>query len=335
MCVQRPGAFASPALRWLVTAAAIATGTTTGRAVAAETIVPREAYERPATRAVLPDGRRLNFVCEGTGAPTVLLESGFGAGAYGWAKVERRIAQATRVCAYDRAGYGFSDPGPLPRDGAAIARDLDRGLKAAHIRGPYVLVGHSAGGLYMRLFAARRRRDVVGVVFVDSSVEHQVARTGAAAPEGADPLAPIRRRPAHCLEVALSPNAPQNAPDREACLALARPGPPNLGLTPQTWKTQLSELDTLFAETSDEVDRVGGLLRNVPAIVLTASKADGAPPEGEDPGAAAWRSLHAQLAGRFVGGQQRLVKSGHLMMNDRPEVVAGAALELVQKARGR
>src|SRR5882757_10771777 len=89
----------------------------------------------PGTLAVLPDRRRMDFVCTGQGSPTVLLESGFGAGASAWGRVQPRIAAKTRVCAYDRAGFGFSDPGPMPRDGAAIARDLDFGLKAARIPG--------------------------------------------------------------------------------------------------------------------------------------------------------------------------------------------------------
>ncbi|MGH6965185.1 MAG: alpha/beta fold hydrolase, partial [Phenylobacterium sp.] len=86
----------------------------------------------------------------------MLLESGFGAGAFAWGQAQPIVARTTRVCSYDRAGYGFSDPGPSPRDGAAIARDLDAALRRAGERGPFVIVGHSAGGLYARLFAARR-----------------------------------------------------------------------------------------------------------------------------------------------------------------------------------
>lgn len=114
------------------------------------------AESRPGRLAQLQDGRRLNLVCSGRGAPTVILESGFGATSGAWYKVRPALARGVRVCAYDRAGSGFSDPGPLPRDGAAIVRDLDQALTAAKIVGPYVLVGHSAGGLYARLFAARR-----------------------------------------------------------------------------------------------------------------------------------------------------------------------------------
>jgi pimeloyl-ACP methyl ester carboxylesterase len=302
----------------------------------APTVVPREAYDHPGQLVRLPDGRRLNFRCAGEGSPTVIFESGFSAWSSAWGKVQARLAPATRTCAYDRAGSGFSDPGPLPRDGSAIARDLDQGLRAAHISGPYVLVGHSAGGLYQRLFAARRRREVVGMVFVDSSVEHQTERLNQLLGPEAATLAGTRRRAAHCLEVTEAPSEATQV-DRAACEALLRPASaPGVGLRPATWRTQLSELDTLFDRTSEEVDRVGELLRDTPAIALTATRSpDGAPPAADDVGARVWQDFHKELAARFRDGQERTVKSGHLMMNERPEVVAAATLELVERARKR
>jgi pimeloyl-ACP methyl ester carboxylesterase len=243
------------------------------------------------------------------------------------------VAAVTRVCAYDRAGYGFSDPGPLPRDGQAIAHDLERGLAAAGIRGPYVLVAHSAGGLYARLFAARHHRDVKGMVFVDSSVEHQPQRIAQLFGTTAASMDGQRRRPVRCLEIAEGKGAAPTETERQGCVAGAGPGPAGLGLRPAIWRSQLSELDTLFEETSDQVDRTRGLLKDIPAIVLTASSVDGPPGPAADPGAAAWQSLHHDLATRFLRSQHRLVKSGHLMMNERPEVVAAAAIELVEQAR--
>ncbi|MFL5297714.1 MAG: alpha/beta fold hydrolase [Phenylobacterium sp.] len=297
------------------------------------TAAPKDPYAQPGRLALLPDHRRLNFVCLGRGSPTVILESGFGAGAFAWGRVQPRIAAVTRVCAYDRAGYGFSDPGPLPRDGEAIARDLDRGLRAARINGPFVVVGHSAGGLYARLFAARRRADIAGMVFVDPSIEHQPQRVAALFGQPVGGLEGIRRQPLRCLELLRTPTAVPTEADRTACAAgVGRPG---MARDPATWKTQLSELDTLFAETSDEVDRTGTLLKGIPAIVLTAGASDGPSPTPEDAGAQAWQLFHRQLAAGFLHGEQRPVKSGHLMMNQRPEVVAGAAIELVTAARKR
>jgi len=285
--------------------------------------------------ARLPDHRALQFRCRGRGSPTVILESGFGAGAEAWSKVQPLIAKVTRVCAYSRAGYGLSDPGPMPRDGEAIARDLDFGLRAARIGGPYVVVGHSAGGLYARLFAARRRRDVVGLVFVDTSVEHQSRRIAALFGPGSGILEGVRRRPARCLEATLNPRTPASeAALLECAPASLDPRARRAALRPETWRTQVSELDTLFTITSDEVDLIGPLLQDVPAIVLTAAKGDGLAATQDDPGALAWQLFHRALAASFRSGQQRLVKSSHLMMIDRPQAVADAALELVRKARG-
>ena len=291
-------------------------------------------YELPGRLVGLPDARKLNIRCLGKGAPTVILESGFGADSQGWGRVQPIVAATTRVCAYDRAGYGYSDPGLPPRDGATIARELDRGLRAAGVSGPFVVVGHSAGGLYARLFAARRPRDVVGLVFVDSSVDHQPQRLAALFGAGAGSIDGVRRRPARCLA------AVQGAESVEKTAALGDCVPPRASVRaqliarrPATWRAQLSELDTLFTTTSDQVVRTGDLLKNVPTIVLTAAKADGVAAGSDDRRAMAGQALQKELAASFSRSDQRFVRSSHLMMNDRPEVIADATVELVTRAR--
>src|SRR6185312_2683799 len=117
--------------------------------------------------ASLPDGRRLHVSCVGGGAPTVVLESGLGLPMTVWSKVQPRLAPHFRVCAYDRAGYGTSDPGPMPRDASHVATDLASLLEAERLPPPYVLVGHSLGGEFVRLFAAEHPDQVVGLVLVD------------------------------------------------------------------------------------------------------------------------------------------------------------------------
>ena len=300
-----------------------------------ETPIPKGVYDRAERTVQLPDRRRMNFRCRGHGSPTVILESGFGAGSQAWGRVQPRIAGVTRVCAYDRAGYGFSDLGPLPRDGAAIARDLDHALRAAAIRGPYIVVGHSAGGLYARLFAARRRSDVAGLVLVDSSTPFQDRRLSAMLGPGAGGVEGIRQRVSRCLEAAKRepPHADTELPTE--CAPLAAVAHDRLIAGSQgAWRTQLSELDTLFAQTSMEVDRIGNLLQDIPLIVLTAS-ATGTPAGPGRPGPQAWEQLHAELAASSRRGEQRIVLSSHLMMNDRPEIVAGAILELVEASHRR
>lgn len=130
------------------------------------------AYARPQHLVDIGGGRHLNIYCIGTGSPTVVLELGLGVmSIYNWRKVQPVLAQRTRVCAYERAGYGFSDPGPLPRDAAAVASDLHALLQKGHIPAPYVLVGHSSGGFFARMYADRYRPEVAGLVLIDPDEE--------------------------------------------------------------------------------------------------------------------------------------------------------------------
>jgi len=130
----------------------------------------REALDR---RIVAPGqlvdvgGHRLHLRCVGSGTPTVLLESGLGeTGAY-WGWISPAVARDTRVCVYDRAGRGWSDPVYVPQDGVAVATDLHTLLDRAHVSGPFVLVGHSSGAQYVRIFAGRYPEQVAGMVLLD------------------------------------------------------------------------------------------------------------------------------------------------------------------------
>jgi pimeloyl-ACP methyl ester carboxylesterase len=118
-------------------------------------------------------GRRLRLVRMGpqtaTPAPTVLFESGAFGTAADWAVVQGAIADRYRSCAYDRAGLGYSDPGPAPRDSKAIVRDLEALLHAAQIAPPYVLVAHSMAPVYAYLFALKHPEWVKGLVLVDAT----------------------------------------------------------------------------------------------------------------------------------------------------------------------
>ena len=114
-------------------------------------------------------GRRINLHCSGSGGPTVVLMAGLFSWSLVWYKTQPVIAQKTRVCAFDRAGYGFSDPAPRPQILSDVVDDLHAALKAGPIPGPYVLVGHSLGGVEARLYAQRWPEDVVGMVLVDTS----------------------------------------------------------------------------------------------------------------------------------------------------------------------
>jgi len=113
-------------------------------------------------------GRRLSINCKGTGSPTILLEAGDEDGANSWQRVKPKLDTLTRICAYDRAGNGFSDPATGCRELDDIVGDLEALLRAVKIDGPFVLVGHSGGGFLMAGFAARHPADVAGLVLVET-----------------------------------------------------------------------------------------------------------------------------------------------------------------------
>ena len=131
----------------------------------------------PPGEMVNVNGHLMHINCMGEGGPTVILEAAnLGMSAH-WVRVQQQLAKTTRVCAYDRAGMGWSEAGPEPRDAKQISSELHTLLKSADTEGPYVLVGHSYGGLYTRMYAARYPKQVAGVVLVDSSHPEQFTRS--------------------------------------------------------------------------------------------------------------------------------------------------------------
>lgn len=133
----------------------------------------------PPGRLVDVGGHRLHVVCAGSGSPTVVIEAGLGDWSTAWSLVQPEVAKTTTTCAYDRAGSGWSDPGPGPRIASQFAGELHTLLQRADVPGPYVLVGHSMGGLTMQLFARDHASEVAGLVLIESM--NAVGTTGPAA----------------------------------------------------------------------------------------------------------------------------------------------------------
>lgn len=123
--------------------------------------------------------RRVEYVIAGYGAPAVVLENGLGGGLEWWAKVFPEVAKETKVFAYNRPGTGASNDVSTPRDGDHIVEELRQTLRETGIAPPYVLVGHSLGGLYMQLYARRHPNEVAGLVLVDSTHPEQLKGAGA------------------------------------------------------------------------------------------------------------------------------------------------------------
>ncbi len=126
---------------------------------------------RPTGRLVDVGGYDLHLDCRGRGAPAVVMDAGLGGSSLDWALVQPDLARTTQVCTYDRAGMGWSDPGPQPRSPAHLAEELNVLLHNAGVPGPYVLVGHSLAGKTIRMFASAHPDDEAGMVLGDARSE--------------------------------------------------------------------------------------------------------------------------------------------------------------------
>jgi pimeloyl-ACP methyl ester carboxylesterase len=119
------------------------------------------------------NGHAMRIYCSGSGSPVIVLDAGLGNDGLIWGRVQPALAKTTRVCSYDRAGFGWSDALPPPRDADHIATELHGLLAAAQITGPVVLMGHSIAGIYMRDYATRYPENIAGLIFVDASTPFQ------------------------------------------------------------------------------------------------------------------------------------------------------------------
>ena len=263
---------------------------------------------------------RLHIHCTGRGSPSVVFESGLGGTSLDWVRVQPEVARFTRACSYDRAGYGWSERGPEPRHADRIARELERLLLHADIPSPYLLVGHSFGGLAVRLFAARNaRRSVAGLVLVDATHEHQFQRMESAGVRL--PMAPTGRRFVISNHGLVPDALPESLKPLAQRLALAR----------KAIRTLYGELGSL----RHSARQVGAIRRapDAPVIVLARS------PQ-RDPGSGrhrlegTWHDLQRELAESMKDGAYRMVAgSGHYIHLERPESVVGAVRAIVNRYR--
>ncbi|RYY47926.1 MAG: alpha/beta hydrolase [Sphingomonadales bacterium] len=301
-------------------------------------------YAKPQRLVKLPDGRRMNLHCTGTGSPTVILEGGWTTSTIWWRGIQPRVAVTTRVCSYDRAGYGFSDVGPMPRTAAAIAGDLEAMLKAASIDGPYIIVAHSLGGLDARIFADRNRKRVKGMLLVDPSTPYMDRRMDAASPGYAAEMAGMVDAVGTCADGVAAGTLKADDPASRACVdppSKTLPAAINHArraqqLSPGYQRTAASELRSIEL-SSDEVDASRRLWGAMPLIVLTAGQSNAGPDVPKDKQArldAEWWAMHDEAARLSTRGAHRLVPaSSHFIPKDNPDLVVAAIEELVRGAR--
>ncbi len=141
------------------------------------TLLAASAASFPVRGSLVPvKGHKIHLYCTGAGGPAVVLEAPLAGIFKLWTPVQQAVSRFTRVCSYDRAGFGWSEPGPLPRTSEQLALELHDTLSVAGVKPPYILVGWSAGGFPVRVFAGKFPEDVAAVVLVDSSHPDVTAR---------------------------------------------------------------------------------------------------------------------------------------------------------------
>jgi len=256
---------------------------------AAATAADARSYAAPG-EMVDVGGYRLHLYCLGEqepGAPTVILENGLGSTSAAWARVQPEVAKSARVCAYDRAGTGWSDGGPAPRDAQSLAGELHSLLRAAGVPGPYVLVGWSFGGLVAQVFSGQYPDEVAGLVLVDSSHPEQW-RSSAASKAQYESLGRLLAAVPWLARIGLMRVMGLFAPD---------PGlPPPYGQALKGAYAATKDLDTQAAEfaaweaASAQVHD-SPLRGDLPLYVLTATEHDTLPDEEQN-----WQALQSELA---------------------------------------
>lgn len=266
-------------------------------------------------------GYKLHINCLGAGSPTVILDAGLGDWSTHWTAVQNLLKTDTRVCSYDRAGYGWSDPGPRPRDSRRIVAELHSLLGKAAIEPPYLLVGHSFGGLNMRLFAVTHAPEVAGLVLVEASHPDSL---------------PYRRNEDGKTPSTSSANQLMVThyvqPEEKTFPPEAQPAMRDNLLQTKSMVTSRGEYRAL-AYSVQEVQKAPPL-GNLPLAVISRGKRQW--PEGADGDARekAWHDQQIELT--KLSSRSRYVtatKSGHHIHLDEPELVADSVRKMVMEER--
>lgn len=287
-------------------------------------------------------GHEIHFFCSGSGPPTVIVENGLGDFSTDWILVQSRVARFTRICTYDRAGYAWSSPGPMPRTFDQLNLELHEGLRALGERQLFVLVGHSFGGPVVRHYAALYPGEVVGMVLVDTVQEDQRIPMGQRAARIRD-FSSGRTIPPPRLQIRPEERSVRSAqasadgldsfhlrlPKQNQLIDLWAGSQPSLKAAEDSQKDWSSEYLALMHSTPQK-----GILGSMPLIVLTRQQGydkdlDVPAAELEKERLAGQRTL-TELS---LNSLQIIVPGGHQMHLESPDVVAGAILRVVEAVR--
>jgi pimeloyl-ACP methyl ester carboxylesterase len=322
MALQIRRSLAAGSGRWLLyPVVAVMAAAAVGGAV--ETVVhtsDQRSYPMPG-QSYDVGGYELHLNCTGSGSPTVVLQSGLGEFSSSWARIAPAIAGTTRVCAYDRAGQGWSDDAPQIQDGLQAAADLDILLDRAGEDGPFVLAGHSTGGSYAMTYTTRYPEQVAGMVLLDASDPYRATATDSAA----DPRAPTelavlpslaRLGIAQLLPRSFWSSLPEPAAGQIQAFASSPRGFQNMA-------AESAAMPTLFGQAQALTT-----LGDTPLMIVTASESvqaiDG------------WSAAQDRMAALSTNSGHRVADSTHVALLDEQrgaEVSAQAIDDVVQAIR--
>jgi pimeloyl-ACP methyl ester carboxylesterase len=295
-----------------------------------------DVYAKPQTLMPVTRRRRLNLRVSGEGSPTVILAAGYLGLMIDWALVQPYVR--ARTVSFDNAGLGFSDAARGPRTSTAIVEDLRTALRGAGIDPPYVLVGHSAGGLRMRLFAARYPDEVVGLVMVDTVLADWEQRLyGGACPSLAQDRAAYRK----LLRMSLARTLRPASPEYIEHIGLPRPGLSaavneafhEMWTRPSYVRTAISESLHLNASTAEEAAADRRALGDMPLTVLSAGQIASSPMIQTASQADGWYAMHDEIAALSTRSLRRTVDCGHNIPVERPRDVVDAIRDVLAMAR--
>lgn len=271
-------------------------------------------------------GYKMHLNCTGAGNPTVVLESGLGDTYASWRNVQPEIAKFARVCSYDRAGVGYSDASPRPRNSKVMAEELHSLLLAANIAPPYVLVGHSMGGFNVRIYASQYRSEVAGMVLVDASHPEQESLF----PPEIKNMEGTWLREAEFMEYTIPFGLPR-------LLGLCDDNPLQRAAECNFHSARegVAEMKS-FAESAAQTAATGPL-GDLPLVVLSH---DPEKPSSELPADLAkstndaWEKMQEEMSHLSTRGTQKIAKnSAHYIQMDRPDEVIEAIRGVVTQAR--
>lgn len=295
-------------------------------------------YISPARLVDIGDGRKMNIYCIGLGAPTVIFESGLGDQIRAWAMVQPAIAKSTQACSYDRAGFGFSSPSGRAGTSENAVEDLHALLSAASLKPPYVLVGHSLGGMYVRLYADLYRSEVSGMVLVDPVSEEQGRRYAELDPT-TKTLNEEYVKSIHdeCIPAATT-GFERGSELMKKCVGEGDThfsGTFNAALLanlskPERQQAVWSEWANVFSLSSDQARTAKRRYGDMPLIVLSRVPQPPEPPKMREAKIHLWLQLHDELALLSTRGINRVVpNSGHYIQFDQPNAVIDAIHEVI------